>query len=596
MNTPKDPNPDWQAARTVLRNGKLSIIMPAHNLESQISRNLRTVHDTFLDHIPFEIIAVDDGSNDNTALEIEKTAKKFPEVKQVLLETNSGKGYALLEGFNNSSGSHVLFLDADLDLPPQQTYRMFEIMLSDNSDIVIGSKRHKNSRLNYPWHRRIISSVYYLMVKSLFGLSVHDTQTGIKLFRREALEYTNPRMLVKRFAFDLELLVIADEKGFKISESPVTLNFHLRFGCVRPRTVKQIVKDTLAIFYRSRILKYYRSIPSMQMPDKPPEVSILITYNKQTRFLDECLSAIADQTYPDWEVILLPDRMEKPAAAPENVKIVPTGEAKPSEKKNIGIKHAGGEIVAFLDNNAVPHFNWLKQAVIYFSSPKVGAVGGRERTAQNDPFMAKLSGRVYSSKLVSGNYRRRYAPARVLEIEDFPSCNFFVRKDILERLKGFRTDCWPGEDSMLCRDIVNKENKKIYYDPRIEVTHHRKKLFLPHLRQVARHAKHRGYMARTSPEISWKLSDTLPSLLVTGIVIGGAMATASDFLCKTYLSTIALYLLAILAASFNMRPLCWLLTSLGVILTHMTYGLYFVAGFTTKKKGSSAKSVGTESM
>ena len=133
--------------------------------------------------------------------------------------------------------------------------------------VVIGSKRHPDSVLDYPLRRRFISAVYYGLVKILIGLPVKDTQTGLKLFKRKTLEWAMPRLLVKRFAFDLELLAIIHEKGFSVSESPITLEFKGKLGCVRPITVKQVMQDTLAIFYRLRLLHYYQ-----KLPDAGPEI------------------------------------------------------------------------------------------------------------------------------------------------------------------------------------------------------------------------------------------------------------------------------------------------------------------------------------
>ena len=94
-----------------------------------------------------------------------------------------------------------------------------------NADVVIGSKFHPESRVEYPRLRRIYSFFYYMLVRTLFGLPVRDTQTGIKLFKREVLERVLPRVLVKRFAFDLELLANAHHFGYRIVEAPVEVNF-----------------------------------------------------------------------------------------------------------------------------------------------------------------------------------------------------------------------------------------------------------------------------------------------------------------------------------------------------------------------------------
>jgi len=250
----------WDTARHELGDGLLSIIMPAYRLGDHIAENIQHVHDLFSDSIPFEIIPVDDGSDDNTRAEIERVSSEAPEITPVLLDENSGKGAALRAGFHASKGSHILLLDGDLDLPPSQVAGFFDIMEQKDSDIVIGSKRHPDSQLNYPWYRTVLSNGYYVLIKLLFGLPIKDTQTGIKLFRRPVLQYVFPRMLVKRFAFDLEILSMAHDKGFSVAEAPITMDFHGGWGCARPRTLRSILLATMAVFYRLRILRYYDSV------------------------------------------------------------------------------------------------------------------------------------------------------------------------------------------------------------------------------------------------------------------------------------------------------------------------------------------------
>ncbi len=257
---PEDVN--WEAARQCLgADGLLSIVLPCHNLGKVIADNIRQITATFRGCITFEIIAVDDGSKDNTLDQLRALEPEYPELRIVALSPNQGKGHALRTGFGDTRGSHILFLDADLDLPPHQSAWFFERMLETGSDIVIGAKRHPRSELVYPRKRRIISAIYYLTVRLLFGLPVRDTQTGIKLFRRAVLEAVLPRMLVKRFAYDLELLVIARHLGYKIAEAPITLDFHGPYGCLKYRVVRRTTLDTLAIFYRLHILRYYQAKP-----------------------------------------------------------------------------------------------------------------------------------------------------------------------------------------------------------------------------------------------------------------------------------------------------------------------------------------------
>jgi hypothetical protein len=134
-------------------------------------------------------------------------------------------------------------------------------MSETNADVVIGSKRHPLSKINYPVKRKLYSALYFGLIRLLFGLPLRDTQTGIKIFRREVVEHVFPRLLSKRFAFDIEVLANAHRLGFRVVESPVTLTFTRAFGRIGVRDVYYVVRDTLAIFYRMHILRYYDREP-----------------------------------------------------------------------------------------------------------------------------------------------------------------------------------------------------------------------------------------------------------------------------------------------------------------------------------------------
>jgi glycosyltransferase involved in cell wall biosynthesis len=237
--------------------------MPAYNEGPRIFDNIiETVH-TMEEICPsYELIVVDDGSKDNTNKEAQRAAARYANVKAVRYTNNGGKGNALKYGFRHATGDLVVFLDADLDLHPRQIKTFLDYMQRSNADVVIGSKRHKLSQLDYPMKRRVLSAGYSLFIKALFNLSVKDTQTGLKLFKRQVLEEVFPKVLVKRYAFDLELLVNVRHRGYNIVEAPITLSFQRgkgRFGRIGFEEIKPIAIDTAAIFYRLRFLKYYDS-------------------------------------------------------------------------------------------------------------------------------------------------------------------------------------------------------------------------------------------------------------------------------------------------------------------------------------------------
>lgn len=237
--------------------GKISVIIPAYNeagiIEGSLNETIR-VFNNF--GCKYEIVVVDDGSSDNTFQNILKVSSRHTNIIVKQLKHNRGKGRALKVGFRQCSGEYVVFLDADMELHPAQLQTFFDIMRLDEADVVIGSKRHPNSRLNYPLQRKIISSVYFFLIKIFFGLPIKDTQTGLKLFKYEVLKRVFPRILVKAFGYDLEILVNVHQLGYRIAEAPIVLDTQ-RYGRIGMDSIWITWQDTMAIWYRAYILRYY---------------------------------------------------------------------------------------------------------------------------------------------------------------------------------------------------------------------------------------------------------------------------------------------------------------------------------------------------
>jgi len=241
---------------------KLSIVMPAYNEENRIVFNIEeTIRTVSNFGCPWELIVIDDCSTDNTYKILQQLSLKYPQqliVKKIPM--NLGKGRVLKKALHYVSGDYTVFIDADLDLHPFQIQTLFDIMRIDNADIVIGSKLHPNSKVKYPLQRKIMSMGYYYLVKLLFNLPCHDTQTGLKLFKTEVLRKVFPRILVKQFAFDLEVLVNAHHLGYHIAEAPIVLHSQREYARLGMNSVITTLWDTLAVFYRMHILKYYDRI------------------------------------------------------------------------------------------------------------------------------------------------------------------------------------------------------------------------------------------------------------------------------------------------------------------------------------------------
>ena len=240
--------------------GMLSVVMPAYNEEKLIYGSIIKTIDILSGFVrDFEIIVVNDGSKDNTKCEIERAMKADGRVRMVSSDKNRGKGNAILSGTSQADGEYIAFVDADLELNPAQLEGYLEEMLERKLDVVIGCKFHKDSKLNYPLKRKIISMGYYIMLLVLFHLNVKDTQTGLKVFRAEAVKPVAHLIRTQGFAYDIELLVAINRRGFKIGQMPVRVDYVRDVGTKRigMKDIVQAFRDTWAIFGRVYFKHYY---------------------------------------------------------------------------------------------------------------------------------------------------------------------------------------------------------------------------------------------------------------------------------------------------------------------------------------------------
>ena len=238
----------------------LSLIIPAYNKEKTIVDNIRGIQ-AVLENIryDYEMIVVVDGQVDNTLQVLKKT--KIPKLRIFAYKENRGKGYAIRVGMHKSKGDYIMFIDSGFEIDPNGISMLLEHMEWYEADIIVGSKRHAASQVNYSLLRRILSLGYYWLVKILFQVNVKDTQAGIKIFKKTVLQRLLPRLVEKKFAGDLEMLVAAKQLGYKrIYEAPIKLDY--TFASVTDaatlKSIYGILYDTLSIFYRTYILQYYK--------------------------------------------------------------------------------------------------------------------------------------------------------------------------------------------------------------------------------------------------------------------------------------------------------------------------------------------------
>lgn len=227
------------------------VIMPAYNEGMNIKKNLLRTSEILSGFIKnYSILAINDGSTDLTLEGIKEAAEEDSHINYISYAQNGGKGHAICTGVAHANAQYIGFLDSDLELNPIMFRSFFRALLEEEADIAIGSKLHKQSKLQYPLSRRILSLGYYMMLKLMFRLKLHDTQTGIKLFKAAVIQPICEALTTKGFAFDIEILATAAKQGSKIIEMPVQLNYSRNKNTKSKISLKQTIcvfKDTLRI-------------------------------------------------------------------------------------------------------------------------------------------------------------------------------------------------------------------------------------------------------------------------------------------------------------------------------------------------------------
>jgi dolichol-phosphate mannosyltransferase len=236
----------------------LSFVIPAFNEEDCIEDTLRTLEAIIKNkNLPYEIVVVNDGSIDGTLAKAARYAKRNGNVKVISYAKNIGKGHAVKTGFMETTGDVVVFADSDMEINLEMISNYLEAL--KYGDIVIASKRHSSSRVEVPLVRKILSISFNALVRLLTGVPLNDTQSGLKAMKKTAFIDIFPRLAVKRYAFDVELLVVAHLYGLNIVEMPVDLKLDASF---KAKQIWLMFIDLLGIAYRLRVIHWYqRQLP-----------------------------------------------------------------------------------------------------------------------------------------------------------------------------------------------------------------------------------------------------------------------------------------------------------------------------------------------
>ncbi len=529
----------------------LSIVVPVYNQEQSILRNVRTICERVREGVneSFEIIVVSDGSIDRTDEQLVES--RIERVRFLRYDRNLGKGYAIKVGALDARGRWIAYVDADLDLDPASLPEYVAVAEREGLDFAIGSKRHPDSVVSYPSSRRFASWLFQCYVKLLLRLDIRDTQVGIKVFRREIADQVLPLLLVKRYAFDIELLAVARAFGFgRVREMPVTLDYNFSGSGVRFTAVVQALTDTLAVFYRLRILHTYQRKRALVGPfgwTRPADFAPLVT-------LVTLEPGLADHLdWPNLDVVTIDD----------------------DERVSDAARRTTAEFLAVIEPGAVPSGNYVSATVPFLAREAVGAVVTSKVAPATGSLRSLGAAAVRESRVGGGSLYFRYLPGNIRYVSDFPTASFVVRRALLLELP-------PQLEPERVPSALAERGDLVVYTPEAFLLEAPEPLFRPHLRGTFAYGRDRGSaFARRGFSVlrpSTMLAVPVGLFLVLGWLLLLVPGAAPIWEAATGLYVVLLVVSG-LVGSLRFRSVrVGLLVVAGLLLTHAVYAVSFASG------------------
>jgi len=314
-------------------------------------------------------------------------------------------------------------------------------------------------------------------------------------------------------------------------------------------------------------------------------VSIIIPTREIDELTEKCIKECEKLDYDNFEIIILPDEKTKKHFSSFKIRIIPTDKVYPSIKKNIGIKFAEGQVCAFIDSDAYPDRNWLKNAISYFSkNEKIVAIGGPNLTQENSKTLEKMSGLILSSFIFMGKFASRHTFYKQYFPIELPSCNLIVKKEVFESITYFPENYLTAEDAYLCFKIA-KNGKLILYSPDVIVYHKRRPLFLPFFKQIFNYGRDKSWILKRLPlqERLQKLCYYTIPVLITIFLFLLLMTLWFSHFKNIIFILFSFYFILILFEAIRKGRKYFLILIPGAIGTHLFYYMGFLYG-TFKKK------------
>ncbi|OGM19029.1 hypothetical protein A2686_04520 [Candidatus Woesebacteria bacterium RIFCSPHIGHO2_01_FULL_38_10] len=326
---------------------------------------------------------------------------------------------------------------------------------------------------------------------------------------------------------------------------------------------------------------------------KNPFISIIIPFHwgllpeNNNRFLKD-FNRFLKLDYKKYEIILVSDKQVKIPFKSKKIKYLVTRAnhaTSPAEKRDFALPKVKGEISVFIDDDAYPAPDWLTKAIRHFSHLMIVAVGGPGVTPPSDGYWEKLGGAILESYFCSGKLLYRYYQVpKWITVDDYPAYNLFIRTDVLRKVGGFNSTFYYGEDTRVCIELV--KYGKILYDHEVLVYHHRRAFPKHHLKQIWNTGVHRGFFVKKYPQTSKRWIYFLPITLTIGLFgsISLSLYKPHYFILPTTLLFVFFWLLGSYSIAKRGKDLkISLMGGIGVILSHITYGVGFVKGLYQKE-------------
>jgi dolichyl-phosphate beta-glucosyltransferase len=239
----------------------LSVVIPAYNEQERLKRFVPGIV-TFLQSKgwSFEIIVVNDGSQDGTASVVRELSDEFPMLRLIDLNPNRGKGGAVKAGMLDARGQFVLFTDADQSTPITEVEKLLPKLQREGYDMAIGSRAVPGARVEQPqaWYRALAGKLFGVGTKLFCIRGFYDTQCGFKAMKREVAQKVFPQVTSNSAIFDIEMLVVTTREGYRIAE--VAVPWVHDPDTRIPYNLRRAVDIWLELFRINRAQKVFRAL------------------------------------------------------------------------------------------------------------------------------------------------------------------------------------------------------------------------------------------------------------------------------------------------------------------------------------------------